>query len=336
MGIFDRFAKKPAPGEQPAPEAPSDPAKKASLFERFKAGLASTARVLNTDIRDLFKKEGRLIDEAFLDELFAIMVRTDMGAGPASEIKNSIATEFRGRVVHLKDVLEVIKAKIIELMDQPVSPLVFAESGPTVIMAIGVNGSGKTTSIAKLASLMRKEGKKVVLGAGDTFRAAAVQQLTIWGERTGAEVVKGEPNADPASVAHRAVARAKEIGADVCILDTAGRLQTQSNLMQELSKIVRVIGKVIPEAPHEKLLVIDSTAGQNGISQAAGFSEAAGGCTGIILTKLDGTAKGGVVIPIRKKFNLPVKFIGLGEKDEDLEVFRVEEFVEALFEDAEK
>lgn len=336
MGIFDRFGKKPAPVDPPPAAAASDPAKKASLFDRFKAGLASTARVLNTDIRDLFKKEGRLIDEEFLDELFAIMVRTDMGAGPASEIKNSIATEFRGRVVHLKDVLEVVKVKLRELMDQPVTPLKMADSGPTVIMAIGVNGSGKTTSIAKLASLMRKEGKKVVLGAGDTFRAAAVQQLTIWGERTGAEVVKGEPNADPASVAHRAVSRAKEINADVCILDTAGRLQTQNHLMQELSKIVRVIGKVIPEAPHEKLLVIDATAGQNGISQAAGFSEAAGGCTGIVLTKLDGTAKGGVVIPIRKKFNLPVKFIGLGEKDEDLEVFRVEEFVEALFEDAEK
>lgn len=336
MGIFDRFGKKAAPVEQPAAEAAATQ-KKASLFERFKAGLASTARVLNTDIRDLFKQEGRLIDEDFLDELFAIMVRTDMGAGPASEIKNSIATEFRGRVVHLKDVLSVIKRKIVELMDQPdVSPLKFVDQGPTVIMAIGVNGSGKTTSIAKLASRMRKEGKTVVLGAGDTFRAAAVQQLSIWGERTGAEVVKGEPNADPASVAHRAVARAKEIGADVCILDTAGRLQTQSHLMAELGKIVRVISKVIPEAPHEKLLVIDATAGQNGISQAAGFSEAAGGCTGIVLTKLDGTAKGGVVIPIRKKFNLPVKFIGLGEKDEDLEVFRVEEFVEALFEDAGK
>ena len=220
-------------------------------------------------------------------------------------------------------------------MAQSDQELRLAASGPTVIMVVGVNGSGKTTSIAKLASLFRGEGKRVVLGAGDTFRAAAVEQLTIWAERVGAEIVKGEMGGDPASVAHRATARAVETGADICILDTAGRLQSQANLMQQLSKIRKVAGKLIPEAPHEVLLVLDATAGQNAISQAKGFSEAAG-CTGIVLSKLDGTAKGGVVIPIRQQFQLPVKFIGVGEGADDLMPFQPREFVEALFADAVK
>jgi fused signal recognition particle receptor len=172
----------------------------------------------------------------------------------------------------------------------------------------------------------------VILGAGDTFRAAAVEQLTVWADRVGVQLVKGEEGGDPASVAHRAVALALESGAEVCIVDTAGRLQTQANLMNQLSKIRRVIGKLIPEAPHEVLLVLDATAGQNGISQAKGFSDAAG-CTGIVLAKLDGTAKGGVIIPIRQQFNIPVKYIGLGERAEDLALFNPGEFVRALFAD---
>jgi len=195
---------------------------------------------------------------------------------------------------------------------------------------VGVNGSGKTTTIAKLAHMFQQQGKKVVLGAGDTFRAAAVEQLTIWAQRTGADIVKGESGSDPASVAHRAVARARETGAEVCIVDTAGRLQTQVNLMQQLTKVRRVIEKQIPDAPHEVLLVLDATAGQNGISQAKGFSDAVS-CTGIVLAKLDGTAKGGVVVPIRRQFNLPVKFVGMGEKPEDLAAFQAETFVDALF-----
>jgi fused signal recognition particle receptor len=196
-------------------------------------------------------------------------------------------------------------------------------------MVVGVNGSGKTTSIAKLAHMFREQGHRVILGAGDTFRAAAVEQLTIWSQRIGAEIVTGKSGGDPASVAHQAVAKAIESQADVCIIDTAGRLQTQVNLMQQLEKIRRVVGKLIPEAPHEVLLVLDATAGQNGISQAHGFSQAAG-CTGILLAKLDGTAKGGVVIPIRRQFELPVKYIGLGEKPEDLALFDAGRFVEAL------
>ena len=255
-----------------------------------------------------------------------------MGTGPANAICEQVQSDYRSRVVHLEDVLRVIQAKLLELLAQPEQPIAFAESGPTVIMVVGVNGSGKTTSIAKLARMFRDQGKRVVLGAGDTFRAAAVEQLTIWAERVGAELVKGESGGDPASVAHRAVALALESGAEVCIVDTAGRLQTQANLMSQLSKIRRVIGKLIPEAPHEVLLVLDATAGQNGISQAKGFSDAAG-CTGIVLAKLDGTAKGGVIIPIRQQFNIPVKYVGVGEKAEDLALFNPDEFVRALFAD---
>jgi fused signal recognition particle receptor len=233
----------------------------------------------------------------------------------------------------MNEVLAVVKQQIRELMSQPDEPITFVESGPTVIMVVGVNGSGKTTSIAKLAFLFSSLGKKVVLGAGDTFRAAAVEQLKVWAERIGAEIVTGASGSDPASVAYSAVARAIEAEADVCIIDTAGRLQTQTSLMQELSKIRNVIGKRLPDAPHEVLLVLDATAGQNGISQAKGFSEAAS-CTGIVLAKLDGTAKGGVVVPIRQQFNLPVKYIGLGEQHSDLAVFNVDAFVDAMFADS--
>ena len=304
------------------------------LFDRFKRGLKKTSDLLNTDIRDLLKREGELLDDEFLSKLFAMMVKTDMGGGPARETRDQVQSDFRGRVVHMSDVLDTVKAKLKELLEQPEAPVQLAESGPTVIMVVGVNGSGKTTSIAKLAYLFKQQGKGVVLGAGDTFRAAAVEQLRIWAERIGVEIVTGDSGSDPASVAHRAVARAIEQDADVCIIDTAGRLQTQVNLMQQLTKIRRVIGKQIPEAPHEVLLVLDATAGQNGISQARGFSEAAG-CTGIVLAKLDGTAKGGVVIPIRQQFGFPVKYVGVGEKVEDIELFNVEQFVEALFSDAE-
>ncbi len=199
-------------------------------------------------------------------------------------------------------------------------------------MIAGVNGSGKTTSIAKLTKYFTLQGKRVILGAGDTFRAAAVEQLSEWARRLGAEIVVGAPGSDPASVAHRAVSAAVEQGADVCIIDTAGRLQTQQNLMSELTKIQRVINKKIPEAPHEVLLVLDATGGQNGISQARGFASAVQ-CTGIILAKLDGTAKGGVVVPIRQQFALPVKFIGTGEKPDDFAPFQPDTFVDAMLSD---
>ena len=274
------------------------------------------------------------MDDAFCEEVFAALIKTDMGAGPAAKIRDDIKSKFRARKMFKKDLIESAQTTIREIMEQESPDLKSADSGPTVVMVVGVNGSGKTTSIAKLTNRFREQGKSVVLGAGDTFRAAAVQQLTIWSERLGAEIVTGDQGSDPASVAYRAADTAKKSNADICIIDTAGRLQTQRNLMDELTKIRNTIGKVIPEAPHEVLLVLDATAGQNAISQAKGFSEAAG-CTGIVLAKLDGTAKGGVAIPIRQEFNLPVKFIGLGETPDAFAVFNVDQYVEALFDEME-
>ncbi len=300
------------------------------LFDAFKRAIKKTRDVLNTDIRDLFRKEGRLVDDEFLDELTALLLRTDMGIRPARGIVDTIQSQFRGRVVHMEEVLPVVKQTIRELMAQSEHPVELAETPPTVILVAGVNGSGKTTSIAKLANMFRKQGRTVVLGAGDTFRAAAVEQLTIWAGRLDCEIVSAATGSDPASVAHRTVERARELGADVAIIDTAGRLQTQTNLMNELSKIRRVITRQIAEAPHETLLVLDATTGQNGLSQAMKFSEAID-CTGLVLSKLDGTAKGGIVVAIRQQMNLPVKYVGTGESADDLEIFNAEEFAEALF-----
>jgi len=302
------------------------------LFEKLKQGLKKTKQFFKTDIRDLFKSEGQLVDDKFVDQLFETLVKTDMGVEAAQEIADEIRTGFRARVVKMDEILEQIKTTLKAILAQPADPIHYATSGPTVIMVAGVNGAGKTTTIAKLAAMFQGEGKRVVLGAADTFRAAAVEQLTIWAKRLGAEIVTGASGSDPASVAHRAVAQAVQTGADVCIVDTAGRLQTQQNLMQELSKIHRVLGKQIPEAPHEVLLVLDATTGQNGISQAWHFTDAVR-CTGLVLAKLDGTAKGGVVVAIRKTVGLPVKYIGVGEKAEDLALFDPDKFVDALFED---
>jgi fused signal recognition particle receptor len=300
------------------------------FLDKFRRGLKKTANVLKTDVRDLFKSEGRLIDDDFLDEMRALLFKTDMGYVAVEEIVGEVATQFRGRVVTLEDVVATWKAKLTELMAQDNSPIRFAESGPTVIMVCGVNGAGKTTSIAKLAHLLKSQGKTVVLGAGDTFRAAAVEQLTIWSQRLGVNLVTGEQGAHPASVAYRAVEECINTGADVCIVDTAGRLQTQKNLMAELTKIQNSIRKLIPEAPHEILLVLDATTGQNGISQASKFTEAVDS-TGIVLAKLDGTAKGGVVVAIKQQVGLPVKYVGVGEQPEDWALFNAEDFVNALF-----
>jgi fused signal recognition particle receptor len=302
------------------------------LFDKLKQGLSKTWKSLNTDVRDLFKSEGRLVDQPFLDEMRALLFKTDMGYDAVEQIVEEVAKNFRARVVTLDEVVATWKDKLRNLMAQADAPIKFAESGPTVIMVCGVNGSGKTTTIAKLARLLQSQGKKVILGAGDTFRAAAVEQLTIWSDRIGVPIVKGEPNAHPASVAYRAVEQGIKDKADVVIVDTAGRLQTQKNLMAELTKIQDAIRKQIPAAPHEVILVLDATTGQNGISQATKFTEAVD-CTGIVLAKLDGTAKGGVVVAIRQQVGLPVKFIGVGEKSEDLSPFAPDEFVDALFDE---
>jgi fused signal recognition particle receptor len=348
MAIWKPFSKKaaasPEPAKSPPPhdtqmpaepaaEAPpgdAEPAQKAGLFGRFRQAVRKTVAVLNTDIRDLVGVEGRLVDDEFLEELFAHLVKTDMGVGPASKVRDAVGRKHRARKVTMQQLAESAREVIREVMAQESAELRMAASGPTVIMVVGVNGSGKTTSIAKLAWMFKHEGKSVVLGAGDTFRAAAVEQLKIWADRLDVEFVSGKAGGDPAAVAFKATERAAETGADVCIIDTAGRLQTQTNLMDQLGKIRRVIGKIIPDAPHEVLLVLDATAGQNALSQAKGFSAAAG-CTGIVLAKLDGTARGGVAIPIRQEFGLPVKFIGIGETPDALAPFRVDYYVNALF-----
>ncbi len=318
--VFWRSKSQPEPSDED----------KSGLLARMRAGLQKTRAVLNTDIRDLFKAEGRLVDETFLQELFAKLIRTDMGVQPATEIRDQIGKDYRGRVVHFEEVLKSISAQIREMLLGDSVGLAKAESGPTVILVVGVNGSGKTTSIGKLANNLHNSGARVLLGAGDTFRAAAVEQLTVWAGRIGCDIVTAPAESDPASVAFRTAQRAAEEGYDYAVVDTAGRLQTQSHLMQQLDKIRRVVAKQIAGAPHEVLLVLDATAGQNAISQARGFSDAAG-CTGIILSKLDGSAKGGVIIPIKRQFGLPVKFIGLGEGIDDLAPFDPESFAEALF-----
>ena len=292
--------------------------------------LARTAQWLNTDIRDLWKSEGELVDDEFLQKLFTVLVKSDMGGDMARTIRDRIGRDYRARKVHFEEVIKIITEEIRASLEQTGTALKMAESGPTVFLVVGVNGSGKTTSIAKLAYRFQSQGKRVLLGAGDTFRAAAVEQLKIWSDRIGSDIVTAASGADPASVVYQTVAKAVAENYDVCILDTAGRLQTQGHLMQQLEKIRRVITKHVPDAPHEVLLVLDSTAGQNAISQAKGFSEAAG-CTGIILSKLDGTAKGGVIVPIRQQFNLPVKLVGLGEKLEDMDTFDPDSFTQGLF-----
>lgn len=311
------------------------------FFDSLKSALKKTKDVLRTDVRDLLKT-GEILDEAKLEEFYRGLITTDMGVAAATDVVDALRKEFGGRTVVPEKIWELVRERLKAILigdassswdiNDPLSPLNKAESGPTVVLVSGVNGVGKTTSIAKLANLLHKSGRKVLLAAGDTFRAAAVDQLTMWSQRIGCEIVTRPPGSDPASVAFEGCDRAAQSGIDFAIIDTAGRLQTQSNLMAELQKIHRVINKRIEGAPHESLLILDATTGQNGIQQASKFSEAAG-CTGIILTKLDGTAKGGVVVAIRQKMGIPVKYIGVGEQIDDLQVFSADDFVNALFSD---
>lgn len=328
MAFWNRKKETSPSGEQ----ANSDSSKSSGVWGSIKSALSGFRRALNTDIRDLLKSDGDLVDDEFLKRLFALLVRTDMGGPMAKQICDRIGADYRARKVQFGDIVQIVRTEIRQALTQQGTEIKRAETGPTVYLVVGVNGSGKTTSIAKLAHKLTQEGNRVLLGAGDTFRAAAVEQLTIWSERIGCDIVTAKPGSDPGTVAFQASQRAAEQNYDVCIIDTAGRLQTQSNLMQELQKIRRVIAKHIPEAPHEVLLVLDATAGQNAISQARGFSDAAG-CTGIILAKIDGSAKGGVIVPICQQFNLPVKLVGLGEKLGDMAVFDADEFVKGLLDD---
>jgi len=309
------------------------------LFDKLKQGLQKTKQLLQTDVRDLLKP-GEIFSEETLDRFEAALIQTDMGVAAAGNVVERLREQHVGRTVVVDDVWETIKDELKSLLKgegqtawdaaNPLSPLELSDEGPTVILVAGVNGAGKTTSIAKLANMLHSAGKSVVLAAGDTFRAAAVEQLTMWSERIGCEIVKQPSGSDPASVAHIGCTRALESSAGALVIDTAGRLQTQKNLMDQLSKMNRVIAGQIPGAPHERLLVLDATTGQNGISQAKNFSDAIE-CTGIVLAKLDGTAKGGVVVAIRQQMGLPVKYVGVGEQIDDLEVFDPDGFVEALF-----
>lgn len=311
-------------------------------FDRLKQGLNKTKQLLQTDVRDLFKS-GEILDEQKLERFEASLIRTDMGVAAAGQVVNKLREEYLGRTVELANVWSTVREELKTILkgqdhrtwnpDQTLAPLVKAETNPTVILVSGVNGTGKTTSIAKLTRLIQASGHTVMLAAGDTFRAAAVEQLTLWSQRLGCPIVTRPSGTDPAAVAFAGCEEALKQGVEYLVIDTAGRLHTQQNLMKELEKIRRVIDKKIPGAPHESLLVIDATTGQNGLNQAKQFSEAIH-CTGIVLTKLDGTAKGGVVVAIRQQLGFPVKYVGVGEQIDDLQLFNPDSFVDALFADA--
>ncbi|MBN2376080.1 MAG: signal recognition particle-docking protein FtsY [Sedimentisphaerales bacterium] len=299
-------------------------------LDKLKNGLAKSRKKISDSLTTVLTL-GRKIDEELLEELEEKLISDDIGVETTLQIIEDLRAAWKERKISsAEDVVPFLKQELIEYWPQCDRELNFAESGPTVVMVTGVNGSGKTTSIAKLAYLLSSQGKEVVLAACDTFRAAAVEQLSIWSQRTGVQIVKHQQNSDPAAVAFDACEAALARKADVLLVDTAGRLHTQKNLMMELSKIRNVITRKIPDAPHEVLQVLDATTGQNAINQAKMFSEAVD-VTGIMLAKLDGTAKGGIVVAIRNQINIPVKFVGLGEKPEDIEPFDPETFVEALF-----
>jgi fused signal recognition particle receptor len=296
------------------------------LFENLRSGLEKTRGVLNYRIEDIFK--GRSIDDQTLEELEETLIAADIGVKASMEIVEHLR-ENAGRVKDARSVLDFIKKEMAGLLGKP-SPLVAFGDTPFVILTVGVNGVGKTTTIGKIASRFESEGSRVILGASDTFRAAAIEQLEVWADRAGVEIVKHQSGSDPAAVAFDAVEAAKARGADVVIIDTAGRLHTKGNLMEELKKVSRVIKKALPDAPQEVLLVLDATTGQNALRQAELFEQAVG-VTGIALTKLDGTAKGGIVFAIRRELGIPVRLIGVGEGVDDLQEFRPQEFVDALF-----
>jgi fused signal recognition particle receptor len=300
-----------------------------TIFNKIKAGLAKT-RSLFSGVAQLFRLKGR-VDQKFLDELEQRLYLADVGTGATQEIIDQVRKAFQDKEI-TGDVEVFVKNQLKNLLNAPQEGIRYAASGPTVVMVAGVNGSGKTTSIAKLAKMCQDEGKKVMVAACDTFRAAAVEQLTIWSQRLGCEIVKNMQGSDPASVAHDACEKAKARKFDLVIVDTAGRLHTQDPLMRELEKIKRVLSKQIEGAPHEVFLVLDATSGQNAISQAEKFKKVVQ-CSGIILAKLDGTAKGGAIFSIKQKLDLPVKFVGVGEKIDDLEPFNPDAYVDALFEE---
>lgn len=303
---------------------------KGGFFDKLKRGLSRTRDILTTDVDELFAGN-RKIGEELLEELEELLITSDIGVQIAMDLMEKIRKKV-ARIKNADDLKQELKEELLHLFNggTPDQPRQAPSAKPLIIMVIGVNGVGKTTTIGKLAARFRKEGKSVLIAAADTFRAAAVEQLGIWAERTGSDFVKHRENGDPGAVAYDSIEAAISRGIDVVLIDTAGRLHTRVNLMEELKKIRRVISSRISTAPHEVLLVLDATTGQNALSQAKLFHEAIG-ITGIALTKLDGTAKGGIVITISNTMNIPIKYIGIGESIDDLEPFDPDLFVKALF-----
>lgn len=306
--------------------------KKNAVTEKFKDGLVKTRESFNEKLNDLFARY-RKVDEDFFEELEEILIMADVGVHTVLDLIDELKQEVKRKNIQEPEaVREIIVEKFVEIYEADAETLYtlnLQPDGLTVILFVGVNGVGKTTTIGKLAYYLKNQGKHVMLAAGDTFRAGAIEQLQVWGERVGVPVIVQKEGADPASVMFDAIQAAKEKQMDVLLCDTAGRLQNKVNLMNELEKINRVIAREIPNAPHEVLLVIDATTGQNGLVQAKSFKEVTN-VTGIVLTKLDGTAKGGVVIGIVEENKIPVKFIGVGEQIDDMEIFNAEDFVKAI------
>ncbi len=302
--------------------------KKRSWWSRLSGGLSRTSQAITQGVADVFTK--RKLDALTLEELEDVLLRADLGVGAATRITEAVGKARYERDIDPEEVREILAREVERALAPVAAPLIVDDAKkPFIILVVGVNGSGKTTTIAKLAARWTGEGKTVVLAAGDTFRAAAVEQLKVWGERLGAEVVSGAEGADAAGLAFDAIRRAKEQGADILLMDTAGRLQNRAELMAELEKIVRVIKKAEAEAPHAVLLVLDATVGQNALQQVDVFERVAG-VTGLVMTKLDGTARGGILVAIAETYGLPIHFIGVGEGAEDLEPFAARDFARAI------
>nr|WP_319488291.1 signal recognition particle-docking protein FtsY [uncultured Caproiciproducens sp.] len=298
------------------------------FFSKIKEGLKKTRDKMSTSVESMLHSFTS-IDESLFEELEELLVMGDVGVPTAEHICDALRKKVKEKgVTNPENIYSMLRETVAEMLRG--GEELHISTKPSVILVIGVNGVGKTTTIGKIASRLKSEGKKVVLGAADTFRAAAIEQLEVWAERSGADLIKQSEGSDPASVVFDAIAAAKARGADVVICDTAGRLHNKKNLMDELSKIGRIIDRELPDADKEVLLVLDATTGQNAVNQAREFKNAAG-ITGIVLTKLDGTARGGVVLAIRENLGIPVKFIGVGEQVDDLQPFDADEFAEGLF-----
>lgn len=299
------------------------------FFDKLKAGLAKTKNALFGRLDQLFRGFSK-VDEDMLEELEEVLITADVGVGPTEKIIDGLRGKIRAEKITEPEKVKAALEEILVSMIGEGEPLVL-DTKPSVILVIGVNGVGKTTSIAKIANLLKSEGKSVILAAADTFRAAAVDQLKIWADRVGVDIISHGEGSDPAAVVFDAVNAAKSRHSDVLIIDTAGRLHNKKNLMDELAKINRVVDRELPGCSRETLLVLDATTGQNAVSQAKEFRNSAP-LTGLVLTKLDGTAKGGIVFSIREELGIPVKFICVGEQIDDLQYFKADEFVSALFE----